>query len=108
MADDEDVLRWPVGTTEYIHVDVTSSVDPLGDDVKLALVPHRGEIAGDSADLQAAEWEPDQQWQDGTPVTVRRLIAAGTLTRGQKYDVWVQVTDNPEVPLISAGVVKGV
>lgn len=106
MADD-DVLEWPVDTTEYIKFDVTAPVDPLGDDVWVALVP-----AGDdrtSGDFVAAEWTPGQTWVDvDTPLQVRRLLPAGTLTDRQKYKAAVKVGDNPETPVIPAGTVRGV
>lgn len=107
MADDQDVLEWPVRTNEFMHFDVTTSVDPLGDTVKVALPTHR--TAPADSDYQTAEWAPGQTWVDAsTPVTARRLVPSGTLTRGTRYDAWVQVTDNPEVPEIFAGIVKGV
>jgi hypothetical protein len=106
MADD-DVLEWPVRTAEYMHFDVTASVDPLADTVKVALPERR--TPPEDIDYQSAEWMPAQAWVDpSTVLTVRLFVDKDTLTRGTKYDAWVQISDSPEVPEIFAGVVKGV
>lgn len=107
MADDEDVLEWPVRTAEYMHFAVTASVNPLLDPVKVALPEHRADPVDE--DYADAEWEPGQTWQDeATTLQVRYFVAAGTLEPRKKYDAWVQITDAPEKPEIFAGVVKGV
>jgi hypothetical protein len=106
MADD-DVLSWPVRTAEYMHFDITANVDPLADPVKVALTGHR--TPPEDGAYEPAEWAPGQTWVDqGTTLTVRLFVDKDTLTRGNRYDAWVQVSDSPEVPEIFAGVVKGV
>lgn len=100
-----DVLEWPVRTAEYMHFDVTANVDPLPDGVKVALVEHRATPA--DADFDVAEWEPGQTWASpATQLRVRYFVAKNTLTAGQRYDAWVQISDNPETPEIFAGVVR--
>jgi hypothetical protein len=106
MADDE-VLEWPVRTAEFMHFDVTADADPLLDDVKVALPAHR--TLPTDADYQLAEWVPGQTFDpDSGVVRVRYFVAKNTLTRGKRYDSWVQIGDNPETPEIFAGVVRGV
>jgi hypothetical protein len=106
MAGD-DVLEWPVRTAEYMHFDVTADHDPLADDVKVGLPDHR--VPPVDADYHAAEWVPGQTWTANSPIVrVRYFVDANTLTRGQRYDAWVQLDDDPETPEIFAGVVKGV
>jgi hypothetical protein len=105
MAD--DVLEWPVRTAEYMHFDVTADVDPLADVVKVALPGHR--TAPLDSDYHAAEWAPGQIFDAATGVLrVRYFVAKDTLTRGKRYDTWVQIGDDPETPELFAGVVRGV
>lgn len=89
-----------------MHFDVRADVDPLADVVKVALV-ERGKTPID-ADFLTAEWVPGQVWAAGVDVRARRLVAKGTLVRGEIYRVWVQVTDSPEVPEMLCGTVLGV
>lgn len=100
-----DVLDWPARTAEYMLFDVTANVDPLLDNVKVALVEHRATPT--DADYHPAEWEPGQTWVNpATQLGVRYFVAKNTLTAGQRYDAWVQIDDNPETPEIFAGVVR--
>lgn len=106
MADD-DVLDWPIDTEEYIKFDVTSPVDPLADPVYIALVPRGQDRTAD--DFADAEWTPGQTWENGdTPLQVRRFLPAATLTNKITYKAAVKISDDPEVPVIPAGTVKGV
>lgn len=104
---DQPILQWPVRTAEYMHFTVTADVDPLLDDVFVALVAHR--TPPQDGDYKPAEWVPGQVWVNaGTLLQVRRFLPKDTLTRGDKYDAWVRPVDNPETPEMFAGVVKGV
>jgi hypothetical protein len=105
MADDKDILRWPVRTAEWLHFQVTTSVDPLTDPIKAALIEHRTEP--NNGDFRTAEWIAGQTWTSGTPVKGRVWMPANTLQVGQKYDLIVQVTDNPEIVEMNAGIVQG-
>lgn len=106
MADDEDVLEWPVDTAEFMHFDITAPVDPLADPVFVALVPRGKDRTPD--DFLAAEWEPGQAWVNGdTPVTLRRFYAANELDR-VLYKAAVRITDDPEAPVMKAKSVRGV
>lgn len=105
MATDEDLRLWPVRTAEWMHFDVTTSVDPLLDDVFVALPAHRQPPTDeDYTVLEPAEWVPGQAWSADNPtVAVRAWIPKDHLTRGNKYDPWVLVIDNPEHPEMRAG-----
>lgn len=116
---DEEVLAWPVRTAEWMHFLVTTSVNPLFDDVFVALPLHKADPTdADYLVLEPAEWVPGQAWTTDDPVvTVRAWIPKNHLERGKKYDPWVLIIDNPEHPEIRAGadasgdggtVVKGV
>lgn len=105
MAD--DVLEWPVRTAEFMHFPVTTSVDPLADPVKVALPAHGDDPVDSDFDVLDAEWVPGQAWTEQEPrVVARAFIPKNHLTRGSKYDPWVQVTDNPEVVELRAGADK--
>lgn len=103
MAD--DVLGWPVRTAEWMHFDVTTSVNPLLDDVFVALPKHREDPTDDDyLVLEPAEWVDGQTWSEEDPVvTVRVWVPKNQLTRGDRYDPWVLIIDNPEHPEIRAG-----
>lgn len=103
MAED-NVLRWPVRTTEYMHFPVRASVDPLGDPVKVALPDHGVDPVDADFEILDAEWAPGQEWTGPeTQVVARTLIPKNHLSQGAKYDPWVQVLDDPEVPEMRAG-----
>jgi hypothetical protein len=100
----DDVLLWPVRTTEYMHFDVTADADPLADDVKVALPAHGSDPVDDDYEILTAEWVPGQTWSaNANVVTCRALIPKNHLSRGEKYDPWIQVSDNPEIPEMRAG-----
>lgn len=103
MAD----LTLPASTLEYVHTDVTADADPLSDVVAFAFTARGTQPV--SADWLTGEWKPGQAWTAGQPVTARILAGAGgtyTPTAGSVVDVWVRVTDNPEIPVRRAGTVK--
>lgn len=107
MTDDEDVLEWPIDTAEWMHFDVTAPVDPLSDDVFVALVPHGTDRTPDH--FESAEWVPGQTWQDkDTPVTLRRFFDAYALENRIRYHAAVRITDDPEAPVMKAQSVRGV
>lgn len=100
-----DVLDWPVRTAEYMLFDVTANVDPLLDNVKVALVEHR--TTPTDSDYHAAQWEPGQTWAGpSTQLHVQYFVDRNTLAADHRYDAWVQIDDDPETLEIFAGVVR--
>ncbi len=86
----------------YVHVpvrDVLFDTDPTGDTVAMAF-PTVG-TAPASNDWNSAAWNTDATT---TPPTyfARCLVGpAGTVTlTAGVYDVWVRLTDDPEVPVL--------
>lgn len=88
---------------EYVRVPVSATesgaaVNPTSDAVTMAFPPLGTRPA--TGDWKTAEWEIA-----GSTYSARCLVGPGgtvTLPTGQ-YDVWVKVTDNPEVPAMPAG-----
>jgi hypothetical protein len=89
-------------TLEYVLVPVSATalgapVNVTRDTVKMAF-PATG-VAPQSGDWKAADWETEPSY----PKTylARCLVGPGgavTLTAATTYDVWVKVSDSPEVP----------
>lgn len=102
MAD--DVREWPVRTAEYMHFDVTADADPLADPVKVAFPAHRTPPTDDDYTVLTAGWVPGQTWAAETRiVTCRVWIPKNHLARGDRYDPWIQVGDDPEIVEMRAG-----
>lgn len=93
------------GSVQYVEVPVSfqvagAPVSPIADVVALAFpVAGVNPIAGDWV---TGSWE-----SGGPPYVARVLVGTGgkVLTPGN-YDVWVRVTDSPEVPAMKAGFLK--
>jgi hypothetical protein len=94
-----NALRIPVSSTEYLKVSVTADVTLSAQTVAIAIINAR-------AHPTAPDWQP-AAWT-GTPGTTRTAMiligptSSTVLTVGD-YDVWIQVTDNPEIPTDPAG-----
>lgn len=91
--------------TEYLRVRVSAeeagvAVNPTGDTVEMAF-PATG-IAPVSGDWKSASWETD-----GAAHYARCLVGptAVVLAAGL-YDVWVRVTDSPEIVVRKTGQLK--
>jgi hypothetical protein len=92
-------IRRSVLTTEYIKVPVTALADGVavnvsGDAVFMAFPLHR--VDPISGDWQAAAWE-----DDAGQLYIICLVGpehSFSLPVG-RYDIWVKVNDNPEVPV---------
>jgi hypothetical protein len=89
-------------STEYLKVPVTftvagADIDPTGDPVQVALPVHGTDPV--SGDWVTGSWEVQ-----GSTRWARILIGPGAkvLAKGT-YDVWVKVTDSPEVPALKGG-----
>ncbi len=92
-------IRIEALSTEYIHIPVTSDGDVTAAPVSIAIVARGTEP--DSGDWQNAAWKPNT-----TPPQATVLIGPGTpfgLEQGSAYDVWVRVTESPEIPIRRAG-----
>lgn len=93
-----------VGSTQYVRVPVAATIsgaahNPTGDTVKMAFLPAGVTPAG--ADLKTAVWETDPTTTPPTYAAMCLVGPAGTVTLpAGLYQVWVQVTDSPEVPLL--------
>lgn len=97
-------------TTEYIRVQVVAEKDgvtanPTGDVVQLAF-PSRS-VNPITADWNDAVWETVVDPVSGVPSYYAKCLVgpsggAIALPVG-KYDVWVRVTDSPEIPTLKAG-----
>ena len=85
----------PEGSVEYLFADVTADQTLDAQPVEIGV----GRTV-DTAAWEAATWLGDA----GTTRTARILLD-GTLEVG-KHLVFVRVTDNPEVPIVKAGVLR--
>lgn len=96
-------------STEYVHVPISATsagvdIDPTGDQVKMAFVTQG--ITPAPADFKTGSWVQDVSTVPTTHYA-RTLVGPGpggviTLAPGL-YDVYVSVTDNPELPIKKAG-----
>jgi hypothetical protein len=101
------VARIDSTSKEYVRVPVEATnnglvVNPTADTVEMAFPAVTVDPAG--GDWKAATWETDST---GTPVRywARCLVGPGgtvTLAVGL-YDVWVRITDAPEIPVKKSG-----
>lgn len=101
-----EYLFVPVATTD----DDGAAVDPTGDSVAVAFVPE-GDALADDTEFIDATWKTNDADPDNTIYSARLLVGPGddadyTPAAGTRLDVWVQVTDNPEVPTIRAGTIR--
>lgn len=95
-------------STEYVQVPVsavvsTGIVNPTSDQVQFAFV-----VSGDPA---PGDWHSGS-WETIPPGTylAQCLVGPGTggvpLSAGATYEIWVKITDNPEVPVRQVGLLK--
>lgn len=90
-------------STEYIRVSVSVTkagipFDPTGDTVQMAFpLPNVEPVL---ADWKASSWE-----STGGNYWARCLVGpSGTVTLADgNYDVWVKITDSPEIPVRKVG-----
>ena len=107
---------WPVGTLEYLRVQVKALVNgnqaynPTSDVVQFGFVPQGG---GNTASTQPLTWLPGS-WEtttiSGQTAYVARCLVGpgGTFvpTANTTYFVWLKVSDNPEIPLKQCGTLQ--
>jgi hypothetical protein len=101
------MLSIPATSREYVQVPVRAlsaglPVDLSADTVEMAFLT--SSAAPTSGDWRAASWDVDST---GSPARYRAQCLVGPggtaeLAAGV-YNVWVRVTDNPEVPVRRAG-----
>lgn len=96
-------------STQYVLVPVQAivageAIDPTAFPVQFAFTP----IGGEPADL---DWH-DGSWQDGTTnglYLAQVLIGpenGGLALAPALYQIWIQVTGNPEVPVLQPGLLQ--
>jgi hypothetical protein len=92
---------------EYVRVRVQATEsgaaqDPTGDTVAMAFVAAAVNPGG--TDWKTASWETDTTTTPDTYYARCLVGPAGTVTLAAgTYDVWVKVTDSPEIPALRAG-----
>jgi len=100
-------------STVYVRVVVTSelpngtTVNPTSDTVQFAFIgPYASTGTASSNPPTSTTTYCSGSWDSGTPYTAKCLIGPNggvtTLTTGA-YQVWIKITDNPEVPVLLAG-----
>jgi len=99
-------LRISVQSTEYVRIPVSARssgawVNPTTDVVAMAL-PYRG-VAPVSGDWKTASWETDSTQSPATYYARLLVGPGGTAYLPGDYDVYVKVTDNPEIPVLLSG-----
>ena len=97
------MLRQSTLALEYVRSAVArdDASDPTGDVVKLAFM-------STTANPGSGDWKTSD-WETVSGIYYARcLVGPGgtvTLTAGD-YHVWVKVTDNPEIPVRKAGILR--
>lgn len=94
---------------EYVYVPVSvkksgSYINPTSDTVTMAFTA--GGVDPVGGDWKSASWETDSTTTPPT-YSARCLVGPGgsfTPTAGT-YEVWVKVTDSPEIPVLRSGTV---
>ncbi len=99
-------LRISVQSTEYVRIPVSARssgvwVNPTSDVVAMAL-PYRG-VAPVSGDWKTASWETDSTQSPATYYARLLVGPGGTAYQAGTYDVYVKVTDTPEIPVLLSG-----
>lgn len=109
--------RWDVGvstiginhlSTEYVLVPVTATksgapFNPTSDTVKFAFMPTPTQVP------QVSDWVSGSWDTNSTnviyPYSTKCLVGpGGTITLGiGTYTIYIQITDNPEIPVLIAG-----
>jgi hypothetical protein len=104
-------LTISAASKQYVRVVVAAkvagqSIDPTGDAVAMAFLSNSAAPA--SGDWKTASWDAADTTSAVPVYRARCLVGPGgdtTLTPGI-WTVWVKVTDNPEVPVLSCGPLK--
>src|SRR5580704_9714297 len=99
----------PYLSLQYIGVPVRAALltgapyDPTSDTVRMAFMPQVTQVP-QPADWQQAIWAA-QPASVIYPYAAYCLVGpGGTITLGiGRYVIWLKVTDNPEIPVLTAG-----
>ena len=101
----------PAQSVEYIRVRTSAvdedgaAVDPTVDTVALAFIAEGDPIVASST-FVAGTWETDVS-DPASPLYYARVLAgpgaAFVPAAGASYDVYIKVTDNPEIPIRRVG-----
>ena len=104
----------PAQSKEYVRVRTSAvdengaTVNPTVDSVSLAFIAEGEAIVGSSTYV-AGTWETDAS-DASNPIYYARVLAgpgaAYVPTAGTSVDVYIKVTDNPEVPVVKTGTVR--
>ena len=92
---------------EYVRVRVYAetngvAVNPTADTVEMAFIS--GDTEPTSPDWKAASWETDTTTEPDTYYARCLVGPGGTVTLADGlYQVWVRVTDSPEIPVKKSG-----
>jgi len=98
----------PATSLQYVGVPVTAKKsgllqNPTTDPVVMAFMPSGKDPA--SADWQAATWMTDATGTLPVYYAICLVGPGGTIALGVgTYDVWVKVTDNPEIVVLKSPV----
>ena len=106
---------WPVGTVEYLRVQVKALVNgnaaynPTSDVVQFGFVPQGGGNTASteptSQQLYTGAWETDTITGQ-TAYVAKCLVGPGatfTPTANTTYFLWLKIQDSPEIPLKYVG-----
>lgn len=93
--------RQSVLSLEYVEVLVGARTDPSGDVVKFAFPAENAE----PTTLFTGEWDPAGKVNGLWTARILTGPTAHVLSLG-RYDVWVQISDSPEVPLLYGGLIE--
>lgn len=98
-------------STEYVLIPVSATKDgasynPTSDTVQFAFMPTPTQVP-QSTDWVAGEWESDSS-NVIYPYAAKCLVGpSGTTTLGiGTYVIYVKITDNPEIPVLNAGILQ--
>jgi hypothetical protein len=98
-------------STQYVFIPVQATksgiaYNPTGDAVQMAFMPQATQVPGNS-DWVAASWDTNQT-SVLYPYSCKCLVGpSGTITLGLgTYYMYLHITDNPEIPVLLAGILQ--
>jgi hypothetical protein len=104
----------PAQSKEYVRVSVLAvnengaAVNPTVDSVALAFIAEGDPVVASSTFI-AGTWETDVS-DAASPIYYGRVLAgpgaAYIPVAGTNVDVYIKVSDNPEVPIVKAGTMR--
>lgn len=99
-------LRISVLSKEYIRVPVEATVagapyDPTADVVSFAFTQ-----AGDPTSWTTGTWETDTTTSPSTYLARVLVGPGGLVVAAGRWNLWMKITDTPEIPVIPCGIVE--